>query len=211
MRLGRKTLSTIAVLALLVGIGVGNWLPGYLGHGGEAPTIQGAIYSQPRAIPAFELIDQNGVAFTNENFSGVWTLVYFGYSHCPDICPTTLASLGSVQSALAESGKDEDTAYVFISVDPARDTPERLATYAPHFSERMLGVTGEQQQLKTLSQALGVVYLKVGDDPEDYLMDHSSVVLAINPAGQLQAVLTAPHTAEQLLRDFTRVRDHYRG
>jgi protein SCO1/2 len=211
MRFGRTALLGIGIVALLGGIWIGNLLVGRMGPGAPMPDIQGAIYAEPRAIPPFQLTDHRGRALTLKDLKGRWTLIYFGYTYCPDVCPTTLATLSAAQKILTASGKDEQTAYLFISVDPARDTPERLASYTPHFSEQLLSATGEPEQLRRLSHALGVIYIKVGDDPDDYLMDHSSVVLVINPAGKLQAVLTAPHTVDRLVTDFTLVRDYYQG
>jgi protein SCO1/2 len=163
-------------------------------------------------VAAFELEDHFGRPFDLSSLEGQWTLIYFGYTFCPDVCPTTLQVVGQAQRALADSEAAEALAYVFVSVDPERDTPERLAQYAPHFSPDMLGVTGDHPQLLTLSRPLGVIYAKVeGSDAENYLVDHSASLFLINPEAQLHAIFTSPHQAEEIADGFLRLRDSYEG
>jgi len=198
----------IGLVALAVGIFAGN----RLGGRGPAPGIQGAIFAETQPIPEFQLVDHSGVPLTPNRLQGKWTFLYFGYTFCPDVCPTTLQSLGAMQRQLAEDDADTDTEYLFISVDPERDTTDRLARYTPFFGDRFVGATGSPESLLALTSALGVIYAKVeGDDPDNYLVDHTSSVLLINPKGELQAVMSAPHTPAQMARDFLIVRAYYDG
>lgn len=208
MNLRRSLLGVAALVMVLLGIGSGlRWFsPG----GGPPPGIQGAAYAEPRPIPDFQLQDQDGEALSKSSLSGRWTLLYFGYTYCPDVCPTTLQTLGSLQRQLDERGIGDDVEVLFVSVDPARDTPERLAQYAPFFGPRVRGATGDDQSLSKLSEALGVVYARAGSgDDTDYLVDHNSAVLLVDPQTRLYAVMTAPHTVDQLINDFLALREHY--
>jgi len=208
MRLTRALLIAAAVAVLLLGFGTGlNWL----GSGSEAlPGIQGAAYADPRPLPEFELVGQDRERLDRSSLQGQWTLVYFGYTFCPDVCPITLQTLGAMQRRLDEQGAGDDVQVLFVSVDPQRDTPERLAQYAPYFGPRVRGASGSIDNLDRLTKALGVVYARVGEksDP-DYLVDHSSAVLLINPEARLYAVMTAPHTVDTLLTDFLVLRAHH--
>ncbi len=208
MKLNSILIILIGIVALAVGILAGTRLGGTK----PAPAIKGAVYEAPLPVPSFELIDHHGQPFTQNRLNGKWTFIYFGYTFCPDVCPTTLQSLGAMQKTLAAQGADRDTEYLFISVDPERDDTERLAQYAPFFGERFLGATGSPEALLSLTRPLGVIYAKVpGEDSENYLVDHSSSVLLINPEGQLQAVLTAPHVADRMAEDFLIVREYHDG
>ena len=208
MKLNSILIILIGVVALTVGILAGTRLGGTK----PAPAIKGAVYEVPLPVPSFQLTDHRGQPLTQSRLDGKWTFIYFGYTFCPDVCPTTLQSLGAMQSLLSAQDADRDTEYLFISVDPERDDTERLAQYAPFFGERFVGATGSSEQLLALTRPLGVIYAKVpGEDSENYLVDHSSSVLLINPEGQLQAVLTAPHVADRMAEDFLIVREYHGG
>ena len=118
------------------------------------------VFENPRIIKEFTLTDHNNSAFTLKNVQDSWTLVYFGFTHCPDICPTTLAELSRVYGSLQE-GIRKQTQVVLISADPARDTPEKLAPYVTYFNPDFTGVTGEFLSIKRLASDLNVAFNKV--------------------------------------------------
>ena len=131
-------------------------------------------FLEPDPGGAFALVDHNGQPFTEANLQGQPSLIYFGYTYCPDICPTHLADLMTALDLMGDDGKAIRP--IFVSIDPARDTVEQVAGYAAHFSERMVGLTGTPEQVKTAAKAFGVYYRKVaaaGDDA--YQMDHSAL------------------------------------
>lgn len=197
---------TLALLLLLGGASI--YLLG--GTSGPLPGIQGAAYQEPSPVPAFELVDHHGQVFAPQDLVGRWTLLYFGYTFCPDVCPTTLQTLGALQQHLDRQGSGGKVDVLFVSVDPSRDTPERLGQYARFFGPRIRAATGEAGELASLTEALGVVYARVGEpgDP-NYLIDHTSAVLLIDPQARLYAVMTAPHTVERLATDLEAIRQHY--
>lgn len=166
-------------------------------------------FSHPRPMPAFELIDMQGRAFTRHELAGAWTFVFFGYTFCPDICPTTLANFDFVAQALraADTVAEAGTRFLFVSVDPDRDTPERLQAYVTYFNPDFLAATGAAAQLERFTRAAGAVYVKVpSTDPDSYLVDHSSGVFLFDPQARLAAVFTPPHDPDKIVRSYLAIR-----
>ena len=149
------------------------------------------ILDTPRNVGEIQLIDHHGQAFTRERLQGKWTLVFFGFTYCPDICPTTLAFLNEFVGQL-EGTEVEDTAVVMVSVDPARDSVEQLATYVPYFNADFTGVTGEFLDIHRFATALNTPFRKVPGQDENYQVDHSANVVLINPRGDYHGFFKAP-------------------
>jgi protein SCO1 len=200
--LGRRQIIILllAAAALAAGLVVALW------KGNEPPSIAGFVYPEPKAISPFRLTDQRGRPFDLDALKGKWSFVYFGYTYCPDVCPTTLAELGRAQKLLADAGQDAGNQYVFVSVDSQRDTPQRLAQYVRFFNEKMLGVTGSDEALKTLAQEVGIVYaFPEGRKGKAYAVEHSSIVALFDRDARLHAVFTPPQKAEQIAEGFRRI------
>ncbi len=154
--------------------------------------INGAyMLDTPRKIPEFSLVDQDGEAFTHSRLEGVWTLIFFGFTHCPDVCPTTMAFLNEFMGSL-EGTEAEDTQVVMVSVDPARDTIEILAEYVPYFNPAFIGVTGEFLDVHRFATALNTPFRKASGQGKDYQVDHSANVVLINPRGDYHGFFRAP-------------------
>jgi protein SCO1 len=147
----------------------------------------------PRRFSDPSLVDHHGEVFDKARLEGKWTLLFFGFTHCPDICPTTLSLLNKVISPMDEEEK-EQLQVVLLSVDPERDTPEQLAGYVPFFNEDFLGVTGNPYQVLSLATQLNAVYTKVPLDEEsgDYTVDHSGNIVLINPFGDYHGFFRPP-------------------
>jgi protein SCO1 len=146
----------------------------------------------PRRFSEFSLVDHDGKAFEKTRLTGKWTLAFFGFTHCPDICPTTLADLNKVISQMSEDEKAR-LQVLLISVDPERDTPEVLAKYVPYFNADFIGVTGDPYQILNLATQLNVVFSKVPlEGDASYTMDHSSSVVVINPRGDYHGFFRPP-------------------
>lgn len=144
------------------------------------------LYPQPRALPEFTLINQNGETFAQEGFKDHWTLVFTGYTYCPDICPTTLAELKGIYPQLQKIDSDYPIQVMLLSVDPKRDTPERLKEYINFFNPEFVGATAEHSELFPFVRALGMMYaMSDSTDNPDYLVDHSASVVIINPKAQV--------------------------
>lgn len=147
-----------------------------------------SLYPEARALEAFNAVDQQGQAFDSARLQNKWTLFFFGYTHCPDICPTTLATMASVQKLLPDNMK-EAVQFVFVTVDPERDTPQHLNEYLNFFSDRLIALHLEPTALQAFARDLGVAYAKV-EQGESYVMDHSVRLFLINPRGQRHAIFS---------------------
>ena len=170
--------------------------------------IQGSVLSVPRQIAVPDLVKHDGTAFTNADIKGNWTLVFFGYTHCPDICPMTMGILA--QAKKKADGPFPDV--VMVSVDPQRDTVELLNEYVKYFDPEFTGVTGDEKMIQALTIQTSVVYMKMegaSGNENDYLVDHSSQILLINPQGQLAAFLMAPHSPQSILDSVNAVMSVY--
>ena len=189
--LKKTTITAIALAAMVTGFFAATILKN---TGGNAPVaIQGAVLDAPRQIAVPELTRDDGAPFTNSDLNGRWTLMFFGYTACPDICPITM-------NVLAEAKRQaggEFPQVVLVSVDPERDAIDMLGEYVRYFDPDFVGVTGKEQMIQALALQMSVVYMKMpgeSGNEDDYLIDHSSSVLLVNPEGQLAAFLKAPHT-----------------
>jgi protein SCO1/2 len=145
----------------------------------------------PRSLGEFQLLDHHGEVFDRSRFEGRWSLVFFGFTHCPDICPTTMAFLNELMQSL-QGTEAEDTQVVMISVDPGRDTVEVLASYVPYFNPDFTGVTGEFLDIHRFATALNTPFRKVVGADENYQVDHSANVVLINPRGDYHGFFKAP-------------------
>jgi protein SCO1/2 len=199
--------TAIIALVAAAAFGLGIWFSlqqGAIDGSGPEPA-GGYVLDQPRPLPAFELVDERGETFTQADFEGHWSLLYFGFTYCPDICPSALGVMAQVKRELdAVEGLDDH--YYLVSVDPDRDTPERLAEYVTYFDPAFRGVTGAFDQLDIVTRAAGAVY-KVPEAPEsdDYLVAHSSTLTLIDPQGRIHAIFTSPFDPAAIARDFGRL------
>jgi protein SCO1/2 len=162
-----------------------------------------------REIQPFELIDHHSAAFDQAALQHHWSFVFFGYTYCPDVCPTTLSILNGVAQRLQDV--DADVRFVMVTVDPERDTPERLAEYVTYFNGDFLGVTGSDEGLTQLTRQLGILYNRVEPegDAAGYLMDHTAGVFLFDPDGRYHAVFTPPLSADKLAGDFRKMLQDY--
>ncbi len=198
-------------MALVVGIWLGQTL---LPRAGTEPALEisGIYLPEPRQIEDFTLIHQTGAPFTRENLQGHWTFVFFGYTYCPDICPMALADMNRIAQQLTQREAGQDTAFMLISVDPERDTPERLGEYIAYFNDKFSAATGTQDALAKLTQQVGAVYFIPDHEPgEDYVVDHSATISLFDPNGRLHALFTPPHNPDTMVTDFIAIRERYRA
>lgn len=160
-----------------------------------------------RPMPDFELQDYDNRSFTQAQLKDHWTLLFFGYTSCPDVCPLTLTALQGVYRRLDGTPYAADTQVVFVSVDPKRDSLATLKSYVQHFHPSFKAVTGSEGQLQQLTKPLGIFFQYQGEG-EDYLVDHSSAMLLVNPSGSLHALFSAPHNAKVLSENYVAIREH---
>jgi protein SCO1/2 len=203
----RQTVFLLVFGALAVALGVIAALALGLGRSGDPPSIAGFVYPEPKAISPFNLSTQDGKPFDLESLRGKWSFVYFGYTYCPDVCPTTLAELARARKLLEQAGADAGTQYVFVSIDPQRDTPQRLAQYVAFFDPTFLGATGSDEALSGLTRQIGIAYaFPEGKKGDRYAVDHSSIVALFDPDARLHAVFTPPQEAQGIAEGFRKIR-----
>ena len=147
----------------------------------------------------FSLIDQDGKPFTDRDLLGEFALLYFGFTHCPDICPDELEKVAEAID-LVDKWTGVKLQPVFISVDPERDTPALIKRYVQEFHPRMVGLTGDLESIKKTSKSYRVYYSKTGESATDYLVDHSIIHYLINPAGDFVTFFSKSYTAESMAR-----------
>ncbi len=165
---------------------------------------------QPKPLSSFDLVDHKGEVFTRDNLLGKWTFLFFGYTHCPDVCPMTLSVLSSVYNRLDEKdGEGFGEQIVFLSVDPNRDTPEKLAEYMAFFNEKFIGVTGSKEEIDEFSMQYGAGYI-LGEEtaPGEYSVNHTSAIFLIDPKGRLVALFSQPHNADTILMQYRKIQPY---
>ncbi|MEL7024605.1 MAG: SCO family protein [Pseudomonadota bacterium] len=170
----------------------------------STPTelTSGTLLDPPRLIAQFEL-GQGDQRFDNQSLQNRWQLMFFGFTRCPDVCPTTLQLLSDARAALADTLDPADVPdIVLISVDPEHDTPERLAQYTEFFGPGITGVVGSEDQLQPFSEDLGILYKKIPLANDDYTMDHSGAVIVVDTRGQWRAVFSPPLRRQDLIDDL---------
>jgi protein SCO1 len=204
---------------ILFGVGIGAivfgtvWMALQFRYAPEPPAFplslntNATVLSEPLNVPAFTLIDQQGSPFTEKELRGHWSFLFFGYTYCPDICPTTLAILAQTDKLLRDQKVSPHPRVIFVSVDPPRDTPQKLANYVSYFNPAFLGITGEEEQLRALSRPLGIAYQFAPgtENTENYLIDHSASILLINLEGQVQAIISPPHEPATIAEDYQKI------
>lgn len=211
-----KIVTIIIALGALV---AGVLLFGQLNQ--KAPAEFALHYQQPRDIKPFQLTDHNGARFNNQSLQGNWSWVFFGYTSCPDVCPTTLQEMNFIYDDLKKV--TADTQVLLVSVDPQRDTQDKLASYIGYFNSEFKALFGDHGALFPFARNLGLMYAITEPDDQEkdnhgqsgqsYLVDHSASLVLINPAGQVEAIFKPEQAlgqvpvidGEKLISDFGRI------
>jgi protein SCO1/2 len=156
-----------------------------------------------RPLPPMAFVDQQGQPFGVEQLRGHWSILFFGFTHCPDVCPTTLALLAQVEKTLADLPTEQRPHIVLVSVDAKRDTPERLAAYVKSFSPTFTGVTaGDQPAVEDFALKLGVPVAISPLADGNYTVDHSAAIFVVDPSGALRALSSTPHNVPIIAEDY---------
>jgi protein SCO1 len=202
-------MTAVALAAMLAGV----WLADiYREHGSRAVLLPNQVitlFPDPKPLTAFALTDHKNRVFDLASLKGKWSFLFFGFTHCPDICPTTLAVLARARDNIAKNtGSAEDIQFVFISVDPHRDTASKLRQYVDYFDTSFLGVTGNDAQIGNLAGQLGAAYqVAIKPGMENYPVYHSAAVFLLDPRARYHAVFTPPFDSEAISRRFKVVRE----
>jgi protein SCO1 len=189
----------LLVAAAVCAGALGFYLAHQLDRGGPQ-LASGTWLPTPKGIADFQLLDTTGRPFTHAELAGAPTLVYFGFTHCPDVCPTTLLKLAQVKKLASVPG----LRVLFVSIDPQRDAPAPLGLYVHAFDGSFLGATGDPHAIAAVARNFGVAVNRVELPGGDYTMDHSSVIFLLDDAARIVAIFTPPFETAALLQDLGR-------
>lgn len=203
----RSTLIVLAIAAAFAGLLVGWRFFAAPDAAPAGPALQSMKrFEAPRAIPPFQLIRDDGQPLTNESIKGHWTLVFIGFTHCPDVCPTTLAQLKQAQQAWEKLPAATRPRVLFVSVDPQRDTPEIVGRYAHAFHPDTIAATGTPPELENFARGLSLVFMKQPPEdmskPDRYAVDHSAALAVLDPHGRMSGVIQPPFEPAKIAADF---------
>lgn len=194
------------ILLLVAAIGAaltGFWLARELDS--SAPQLaSGTWLPQPREIGSFQLTDHLGRPFTARELQGKPSLVFFGFTHCPDVCPTTLVKLAQVKKVAAIAGLQ----VLFVSVDPERDTPTAMGLYVHAFDPDFIGLTGDPKAIRDLTAKFGIAVRRVELPGGDYTMDHSAAVFLLDTHGRIAGIFTPPFDIQRFAQDLQLAAPH---
>lgn len=199
-RINGTTVILIAAVAAAIGMWAGSR---WLAPSTSVPALKTAVmYPSPQTIGDFSLTQANGKPLTQADLRGRWTLAFFGFTHCPDVCPNTLAVFKQVWTELPAEGKAKKLSFDFISVDPERDTPEQLQSYVSYFHKDFVAATGSHEELGKLTRSLGLLYARASGSETNYSVDHSAAVVLIDPQGRRAGLFRPPFEAGAIKADL---------
>jgi protein SCO1 len=193
----------VAIVAVASGILSARWL--LQQQAGRPEVTSATLLSPPRPLPPLALVDQDNRPFDTNRLRGGWTLLFFGFTSCPDACPLTMTALAETNKLLADLPAERRPRVVMISVDPERDTPQRLAGYVPAFDPTFVGATATKQAIDELAQRIGVLIATRPIDGGNYTVDHTTSVFLVDPDGALRALFSAPLTPKLIAEDYRRI------
>ena len=193
----KLAITGVAVIAIMTGVWLSLWVTAPMSIPQTATVLPA-----PLGLAEFSLLDQNGDVFSRDSFGDHWNLVFFGFTHCPDICPLTLQVLANARQQMLDTGAEKLPRIILVSVDPERDTPEIIGQYVSYFGADVIGVTGELAEVRKLTDGIGVFFQKTSVDDGDYSVDHSAVVIVVDPQSNFHALFSAPHDAASFEHDL---------
>ena len=191
----------IAIGFATIALTGGSLLLYYGPHSVRTEPQHSTVLPSAMDLPQFNLTQHNGTRFTRDELIGSWNLIFFGFTHCPDICPATLTQLAIAKSQLTAEGYETPN-IVLVSVDPERDTSDKMAEYLGHFGSDISGLTGSTEEILKLTKALGIFFAKSTNPNGEYSVDHSAAILLIDPNAKWHALFQAPHKIEYFVRDI---------
>lgn len=202
-------LGLLMAVTLTTGLLIGRTPPaGGTGWGSAGPGVRAVMWPEPQPLAEVALVTQHGEAFTRADLEGRWSLMFFGYLRCPDVCPTSLSAMRAMRRMLAEHGGGDDLAYYFVSVDPANDTPADMDKYLAGFDPGFIGLHGPEPEIRRLAESMAVKFESFVSDSGYASIDHTSSVMVIDPDGRMVGALPPPLVPEQMVRRYLDLREH---
>jgi len=202
-------ITSVALAAILAGVWLADVSREHDSRAMLLPDQVITLFPDPKPLTAFALTDDRNRVFDLARLKGKWSFLFFGFTHCPDVCPTTLAVLARARENIAKNTVGaEDIQFVFVSVDPNRDTASKLGQYVEYFDTTFLGVTGDNAELGNLAGQLGAAYqVAITPGVENYPVYHTAAVFLVDPRARYHAVFAPPLDAESISRRFKVLRE----
>ena len=202
-----RTTAWILIAALAAGLGLWAGQRWFAARTPVAPALQAVkLFDQPRELPTFSLQQSDGTQLVPGELKGHWTLVFLGFTHCPDVCPTTLAQLAQAQKQWTGLPDPIRPRVLFVSVDPERDSPDAIGEYAHGFDRDTLAATTDVPALETFARSLSMVFAKVpapaGAPPDQYSIDHSASIAVLDPQARMAGVIMPPLDPRAIAADM---------
>ena len=206
----RKPALIVGLIA--IGMALGFYSARYYDQTGAEQRIEGFFWPNPKQIYPFVTVDHHGNTFNLDRLEGKWSFIFFGYTHCPDICPVTLTVLSRVYNRLTQLEPDAKIQVLFVTADPERDNPEQLEQYVTYFNKHFIGLGGTPAQVQSLAVQLGAVATTeaVGVNG-DYQVEHSALVFLTDPRARLVTVYATPHDAVSIEKRFLKIKNFMDG
>ena len=192
----------ITTIVVISAFAIGIWLGIGRQNQSVVPVIQDTVITvlpKAKVLEPFMLQTGTGKKFDLGSLKGKYSLLFFGYTSCPDVCPTTMYQLEKLYTILEKDGQKQNFQVVFVSVDPRRDTPDRLEKYVTTFNKKFIGATGQKQQISNLARQLGASYdVEDGGKSINYGVSHTDVIFIVDPDARFAAILTPPHQVSRM-------------
>jgi len=209
--MARRTITVaglIVVMAatLAAGLLVGRTPPASTVWGAAPPAVRTVMWPEARPLADVSLSTQHGHDFTNADLEGRWSLMFFGYLDCPDVCPTSLHAMKSMRERLASGGTGGDLQMLFVSVDPNDDDPAEMAEYLAWYDRDFIGLRGSEAEIARLADSMAVKYVEFVDDSGYRSIDHTSSVMIIDPQGRMVGALPPPLVPDRMAERFLALR-----
>jgi protein SCO1/2 len=196
---------TVAILTVVVSVILGVFFAENWTKPQKAYAYHGTVLNEARVLTSFDFPSTEPVRFTSETVKDHWTMVFYGFSHCPVMCPTTMAQLNQVYKQLEKEKVAKMPKVVMVTVDPERDTVERMHDYVKGFNPNFIGAVGKDAQIKAMTREVGIAFEKVPSrdgKAGEYDMQHSGAIIVLNPKGRLMAFFNYPHKVEDIVEDY---------
>lgn len=178
---------------------------------GSRPETEAVLLDTPRQLPDITLQTHQGEDWTPAHLEDQWSMVFFGFTNCPDVCPESMTLMNQAVERIASRHELSPPRVIFVSVDPARDTPERLEEYVPYFNPDFLGLTGEPPAIQALAAAMAVPVppdMPTTPPSEEYDVSHGASISLVGPSGNVRAFFTPPHRPERMARDYAAIHQY---
>ena len=175
----------------------------------EKPEYTGVIWPNPPKVSEFTMVNSYEKEITETFLEGTWNLIFFGFTHCPDICPSTLSTLSIAEQTLRGKKIFDKSNIIFISIDTHRDDPNLIRRYLSNFSNSFIGMTGEESELKKLGDSLGAVFYRRKMNDSKIIIDHSSSLFILSPENELLGVLTQPFSSKDVVEKYEKLREFH--